>query len=489
MAIVSISRIQHRRGLKSDLPPALSEGELGWCLDTRELFIGNSDAFGYNTQILTQWSPNDQIIKHRFSPANTVITTSANRPIGSKLNDIVSIKDFGSVGTGVTDDTDTINAAIAELFHAELDLALVDIPKHVILYFPPGVYNISGSILLYPYVSLVGAGIDRTIIRCTNSTQTCMIETADSVGETGSNIGLSGYGPKQILVSNLTLDTNNNPVNIADMNRYSYCKFDRVKFKGQYQLGDGFGTLYGVSLNSIGNVGLGEYMDFTDCIFANLQHGIYSDDPVKYTSITRCIFTNCWSGITFGLSANFGGPDIATANQCKFVDIDISGIWVTSTNPGLVSTACTFKSCNLMFGTNPVYWGLGTTLNGSIGDVFDATAVADNGSNNIIVNAQQNNISNQNTVRVTMASPDFMSSADGVVIVKLNVPGPSTVNLPAVPQIGRLYTIKDGTGDASINNITIVPGTGTIDGDPSISIAADYAAVTVIFDGTDWNVI
>jgi hypothetical protein len=40
MAIVQISRIQHRRGLQQDLPQ-LASGELGWSIDERRLYIGN----------------------------------------------------------------------------------------------------------------------------------------------------------------------------------------------------------------------------------------------------------------------------------------------------------------------------------------------------------------------------------------------------------------------------------------------------------------
>jgi len=40
MAIVQISRIQHRRGLNQDLPQ-LSSAELGWSVDTQQLYIGN----------------------------------------------------------------------------------------------------------------------------------------------------------------------------------------------------------------------------------------------------------------------------------------------------------------------------------------------------------------------------------------------------------------------------------------------------------------
>ena len=40
MAILQISRIQHRRGLQEDLPQ-LASAELGWSIDTRKLYIGN----------------------------------------------------------------------------------------------------------------------------------------------------------------------------------------------------------------------------------------------------------------------------------------------------------------------------------------------------------------------------------------------------------------------------------------------------------------
>lgn len=57
MPINEIVRMQHRRGILSDLPAQLAEGELGYCLDTRQLFIGNSEGFANNTEILTEFSP------------------------------------------------------------------------------------------------------------------------------------------------------------------------------------------------------------------------------------------------------------------------------------------------------------------------------------------------------------------------------------------------------------------------------------------------
>ena len=60
MAVVQISRIQHRRGLATDLPQ-LAAGELGWVIDEQRLFIGNgtvsdgAPAVG-NTEIVTAGS-------------------------------------------------------------------------------------------------------------------------------------------------------------------------------------------------------------------------------------------------------------------------------------------------------------------------------------------------------------------------------------------------------------------------------------------------
>jgi hypothetical protein len=99
MAIVQISRIQHRRGVKS-LLPQLAAGELGWAVDTQELYIGNgTTAEGApetgNTKIITE---DDDILAlassytFKGNTTATVVTgTDANNPtvrtIQAKLED------------------------------------------------------------------------------------------------------------------------------------------------------------------------------------------------------------------------------------------------------------------------------------------------------------------------------------------------------------------------------------------------------------------
>lgn len=60
MAVITVSKIQVRSGLQTDLP-ALDTGEFGWCVDTQRLFIGKGTlAEGAPetgvTEILTEYS-------------------------------------------------------------------------------------------------------------------------------------------------------------------------------------------------------------------------------------------------------------------------------------------------------------------------------------------------------------------------------------------------------------------------------------------------
>lgn len=62
-----------------------------------------------------------------------------------------------------------------------------------------------------------------------------------------------------------------------------------------------------------------------------------------------------------------------------------------------------------------------------------------------------------------------------------------TINLIASPVAGMTYEIKDSTGSASVNNITIIPTASTIDGAASISINQNYGAIKVVYNGTQWG--
>ena len=53
---------------------------------------------------------------------------------------------------------------------------------------------------------------------------------------------------------------------------------------------------------------------------------------------------------------------------------------------------------------------------------------------------------------------------------------------------GREIKIKDESGNAFVNNITVVPQSGTIDGAGSFVIDQNYESIVVISNGTNWFV-
>ena len=391
MAIKIISRLQIRRGLRADLPNNLSEGEFGFTLDTRELFIGNSLGYGDNSAILTQYSDNTDIIQNIFTAGNVQFTSTTARSLGDKINDIASIKDFSVLGDGFTDDSTNINLAISEVFGTSYAIG----SRNFSFNFPSGVYTINSPILLYPNLSIIGEGIDKTIIRATNSLMTYLFATADSNGQQNSNIGLSSaILPQMIVIRNLTIDTNGYKIDAAHLDRYQNIIFENVKFIGGYVTSDVTSNpSIAVRLQSIGNAILTYSAHFIECEFINFTYGIMSNDPVKYTVISRCKFYNLYRGLDIGESPNYNGVIQFTLLNSTLLNIDNHAIYIGSSNPGITSIGNKFSNCGVTDSVSPVYWDTSSTLNSSIGDTFDSiNAVTNLGNNNIILNAQQSSL-------------------------------------------------------------------------------------------------
>lgn len=67
---------------------------------------------------------------------------------------------------------------------------------------------------------------------------------------------------------------------------------------------------------------------------------------------------------------------------------------------------------------------------------------------------------------------------------------PIQINLPNAPATGRVYIIKDRTGSAATNNITVttVGGAVLIDGATTFVMNTAFEAIEVIFNGTFWEI-
>jgi hypothetical protein len=90
---------------------------------------------------------------------------------------------------------------------------------------------------------------------------------------------------------------------------------------------------------------------------------------------------------------------------------------------------------------------------------------------------------------VTAAGDVTVTEADSHVFVNKTVGAATVVNLPASPATGTEAVIKDAKGDALVNNITITPAAGTIDGAATLPIITNYGAARLVYNGTEWSVV
>lgn len=111
-------------------------------------------------------------------------TGSVIRTLLSKLSDIVSVKDFGAVGDGSTDDYAVIQAAITA----------VQVRGGGILFFPAGNYRVSATLVVNAGVGVHLMGENLTATAISTVTNTALL-TLDGTGRhTVEEIQLIGYG-------------------------------------------------------------------------------------------------------------------------------------------------------------------------------------------------------------------------------------------------------------------------------------------------------
>jgi len=320
LAIVQISQIANRKGLAVDLPQLVG-GELGWSVDTRQLWIGNgtleegAPVVG-NTEILTQFSDilgfantytyKGQAAGYTVQTGNTAGTPVTNS-LQSWLDQWASVLDFGAVGDGVTDDTAAINRALYQLYCRESNPQI-----RRSLFFPAGVYRVTGSINIPPYATLYGEGNNNSLIVMDAGVSAYVAQTADSLQQTGVNIGDGGQTPPQsITITNMGfkhLDPTGSIFLVQDANNVT---FQGVGFRGTSTtanlVSDTNGSI-GVSFAST-NALICENVTFSNCVFSGLVWASYSDQQIKGITFSESNLNTLYTGFEFGTGTlSNGGP-------------------------------------------------------------------------------------------------------------------------------------------------------------------------------------
>lgn len=333
MAVVQISKIQVRRGKKNVSGiPQLASGEFGWAVDTQELYIGNgavsegAPAVG-NTKILTE---NDSLIdfalEYQYKKDDNSIQTGSipslpvRRTMQIKLDERVSVKDFGAIGDGQVDDTLALQRAIDQLFSNPSNLS--QISSRVTLMFEPGVYKIVQSLKLPPNARLMGAGKDRTIIR---QVETFPVISLDKPA-TGSSPDIRTIN---VQVESMTLETTKTSDGLF-LKNVQESIFKDLRLKGNWTITDPI-SASGINIQSSSDVTSSRENIFEACEIHQFGYGILSEYNVHDNVFDKMIFKDLGKGINFGVSISSSaaqeiGPHRNKVTNSSFLDIKEHGI-------------------------------------------------------------------------------------------------------------------------------------------------------------------
>lgn len=433
MAIVQISRITNRKGLIEDLPQPLAAAELGWAADTRQLFIGNGDlADGApvvgNTEILTEFSDIlalSAAYTYQGEAAGYTVQTgpTASTPVSlslqSWLDQWASVKDFGAVGDGVTDDTDAINRALFQLYCRQVNTAV-----RRMLFFPAGNYLITDTINVPPYCLLYGEGPESSVlnfqinewsslasyqagvlvqvttagptytyyrslipvpvgIAISNATYWAVetlpdyvMRTADSLQQTGANIGTNGAAPPQsIMVNNMKLATNKIMDCLLIQNAVD-CDFDSITFAGprtESDLTTAADPTVAVSWASTTSL-VCSHINVTNCKFSGFTYGTNTEQQIKGVVISKSKFDTLYQGVYLGGVApvNGGATGVKILHNI-FDNIYVEGIVINNVSLNTSGYNVFYDVGNHYLGVTQPYSSIvdiDTANNVSVGDMF-----------------------------------------------------------------------------------------------------------------------
>ena len=369
MAVVQISRIQVRRGRSNNGTgiPQLASGELGWAVDTQELYVGNGSVsegapFVGNTRILTEATNIfDLVEQYQYKRSDASYITGSTSPIQrtlqQRLDDRVSVRSFGALGDGITDDRAAIQRAIDAIYidYTAEDSVAFDPKRRVEIDIEAGTYIISGPLYLYPFITLKGAGKEKTVIRTSGDFPAAITVRDPYKTDPGDDSTLIKYEvdvdqysyidqPRYLSVSGITFHGTGTSSHVFQVNAMRNSVFTDVKFKSAFEFGVD-------TISQTNDLNIGLYMLaksegitcqdnlFDNCEFEGCAYGVESTYDIQNNTFRSCVFNNLGHGaylgwdVVVGVSGSIGsgrqiGPRWTRIENCKFKDIYRQGIYI-----------------------------------------------------------------------------------------------------------------------------------------------------------------
>jgi len=354
MAVYQISRIQVRRGqsLQGTGIPQLASGEMAWAVDTQELYIGNGSVsegapFVGNTRLL---SVNDistygnilSIGQYSYKVTDSTIQSgvSASAPVfrtlQQRFDDIVTSEDFGMVGDNSTDNAPMFQQAINTLFlnpsHQASSQTVAGAGARVVLQIAPGIYNISKTIYIPSYATIVGSGPEKTIfnyVPLTGDTSPMFqfVNDTSSPGIYNVTSGLQATNqPKYIQMNNFAINLPNGTNIGMQLDSVKDGIFENISIDSTTTNFTVYNTSnIGIVLNAFSAIVTCEHNVFNNVSIRNTTTAVYAQQDILNNTFNNFYIYDAQIGFSLGTGSLGGsvtgqqyGPQQTTINNSKF---------------------------------------------------------------------------------------------------------------------------------------------------------------------------
>ena len=508
MAVIEIAKIQVRRGQENQTGvPPLSGGEFAWAADTENLYIGlkreDGGARDANVRILTE---NDLrnffvagsgqyitgVYTYRSGTEITVYNSGTDiyteyssgievvRTLQDKLDEYVSVKDFGVLGDGGINSQDELfQLAIDRLYASTASEYAAEggvVPPGKVLRIPAGEYAITATIYLPKNAHLVGEGIDKTVL-VLKSDGEHVFQTID-VDEyrnnptalppagifTSSNINAMStpFIPANIHIENMTIrfettseTTLTGGLSLISLDCAENALIRRVKFEGNFNETKIADTNYSaIDLRGYTEEKTTRNVVIDDCEFKNLHTGITSNYDVTNVAIQNSFFTKMFNGIAFNKPVDTvvadTGPRFVRVENNKFSDIMEDAWYIGPNNSNTVTNNTSIGNQYINVGNKGQgeTYSTGTSIisfltkgNTSLNDYFDRQYWQDRNGGFETFNPI---ISGRAVITRTEASIAVVPSDSSVAIMRLPITGNQqylTIKYSCYTDLGSSETI------------------------------------------------
>jgi hypothetical protein len=405
VSIYQISKIMNRRGKRIDLPQPLSAAEFGWAIDSQELFIGNgsvgegSPAIG-NTKVLTEHDDLMQLLsqyqyKANYSYIQTGSTpnTPVKRSLQDRLDDWVSNLAFGiesdtiNQGSALQNAIDTLYANVSSRGYTS---------SRVVLNFEPGEYNIEIPIYIPSYVTIIGAGIDKTIFKFTGTGKFVFVSDTFNydISSPDYHTEVAAFTntkqPRYCELSDFTIRTNISsfsPVMILNCVRNSVFRNIRIKNGLIEESTLPYSDPAGVGIFIYAHQDFSEFKSnvFENVSFDQFKYGIYSHSYFYDNEFNGLSYKNCVKGVQIGhiTDDDIDGYDNIDSTSCRnnifqhnnFTGIHGEGICINTGTKNIV-VQNSFEDVGNLLNTHQIYFEeSGNYCNGNTFDREDLTLI------------------------------------------------------------------------------------------------------------------